>query len=119
MKGKAYKRYVKSAVLYGSKRWCLRENEVAIRERAQRSMVRAMCGVKLMDKRNTWELMDLLRMKEAAHKLARVNGVRWYGHVFIKEMLNEVDGKCKQGLPRMKWREQVEGNMRKKDVADQ
>ena len=38
-------------------------------------------------------------------------------------MVHEVDGKRKQGRPRMKWREQIEGSMRriglkKEDVAD-
>ena len=59
---------------------CLRENEVAILRRAERFMARAMCGVKLVDKRNTVKLMDMLGLKEAANKLARANGVRWYGH---------------------------------------
>ena len=60
--------------------WCLRENEVAIL-RAEQSIVRAMCSVKLMNKRNAIKLMDMLGLKEAADKLARVNGVRWYNHV--------------------------------------
>ena len=59
--------------------WCLRENEEAILRRAERSMVRAMCHVKLVDKRNTVELMDMLELKEAADKLAKENGMRWYG----------------------------------------
>ena len=78
-------------------------------------MVRAMCYVKLVDKRNTKELM------KAADKLARANGMRWYGHVLrrleenvlLKAMVHKVDGKRKQGRPRMKWREQIEGNMRR------
>ena len=80
MKGKVYKSYVRSAMLYGSETWCLRENKIAILRR-ERLMVRMMCGVKLVDKRNTEELMDMLGLKEAADKLTRVNGVRWYGHV--------------------------------------
>ena len=68
-------------------------------------MVRAMCSIKLVEKRNTVELMDMLGVKEATDKLARVNGVRWYGHVLrqpeedvlMKAMIHEVDGKCKQG----------------------
>ena len=63
-------------MLYGSEPWCLKENEVAILRRAERSMVRTMCNVKLVDKRNVMELMDMLGLKEAAHKLAKVNGVR-------------------------------------------
>ena len=55
---------------------CLREKKVAILKRAERSMVRAMCSVKLVDKRNTVKLMDMLGLKKAAVKLARVNGVR-------------------------------------------
>ena len=105
-------------------------NEIGILRREERSMVRAMCGVKLMDKRHTKELMDMLGLKKAPDMLARANGVRWYGHVLrrieevvlIKAMVHEVHGKRKQSRPRMKWREQVEGSMRrirlKKDAAD-
>ena len=65
----------------GSETWGLRENEIAILKRAERSMVRAICSVKLVDKRSIVELMDMLGLKEAADKLARANDVRWYGHV--------------------------------------
>ena len=49
--------------------------------------------------------MDILRLKEAGDKLARVNGMRWYDYVLrqpeedvlVKTMVHEVDGKCKQG----------------------
>ena len=92
-------------MLYGSETWCLRENEVAILRRAERSMVRAMCGVKLVDKRNIVELMNMFGLKEAADKLARANGVRWCGHVLrryeedvlMKAIVHEVNGKRKQG----------------------
>ena len=67
------------------------------------ALVRAMCSVKLVDKRNTVELMDMIALKEAADKLAMGNGVRWFGHVLrqpeedvlMKEMLDKVDRKCK------------------------
>ena len=75
MKGKVNKNYVRSAMLHGSKTWCLRENEVAILRIAERFMVRAMSIVKLVDMRNTIKLMDMLRLKEAADKLARANGM--------------------------------------------
>ena len=82
MKGKIYKSYVRSAMLYGNETWCLRENKVAILRRAERSIkVRAMCSVKLVDKRNKEELMNMMGLKEAADKFAKANGVRWYGHV--------------------------------------
>ena len=101
MKEKVYKSYVRSAMLYGNKTWCFRENKVAILRKAERSMVRAMSSVQLMDKRNRKELMDMLGLKETADKLARANGVRWHGHilrkpeedVLMKAMVHEMDGK--------------------------
>ena len=57
MKGRIYQSCVRSAMLYGSETWCLKENEVAILRRTERAMRRAMCGVRLMDKKNTEELM--------------------------------------------------------------
>ena len=119
-------------MLYESETWCLRENEVlvAILRRAERSMVRVISNVKLVDKRNIVELMEMLGLKEVADKLARANGVRWYGHVLrrleedvlIKAKVHEMDGKCKQGQSRIKWSEQVKGSMRRiglrKDATD-
>ena len=63
-----------------------------------------MCGVKLVDKRNTVKPRKMLGLKEAADKLPKANGVRWYCHVskrpeedvFMKAMAHEVDGKRKQ-----------------------
>ena len=55
---------VRSAVLYGSETWCLRENEMAVLRRTERAMVRAMCGAKLMEKKRTEDLMEMLRLKQ-------------------------------------------------------
>ena len=55
----------------------MRENEMAILRRTKRAMVRAMCGAKLMEKKRTENLMDMLGMKETVVQMAKVNGVRW------------------------------------------
>ena len=56
-KGMVYCSSAKSAMLYGSETWCLRENEMAILRRTDRAMVRAMvramCGAKVMEKKRT------------------------------------------------------------------
>ena len=44
-------------------------------------MVRVMCGAKLMMKKRTEDLMEMLRLKETVVQMATTNGVRWYGHV--------------------------------------
>ena len=76
MKGNVYRCCVRSAILYGSETWCLKENEKAILRRTERAMVRAMCGQKVVDRKTTEEQMDMLGLKETIDRLATANGVR-------------------------------------------
>ena len=116
MKGKVYRCCVRSAILYGSETWCLKENEKAILRRTERAMVRAMCSKKVVDRKTTEEQMDMLGLKKAIDRLATANGVRWYGHVLrrgnnsvLRVALNlEVSGKRKRGRPKKTWKKQVE-----------
>ena len=122
---------VRSAMLYGSETWCLRENVMAILRRTERAMVRAMCGAKLMEKKRTEDLMGMLGLKEKVVQMAKANGVRWYGHVLrrddghvLRKALEfEVKGKRKRGRPKKTWKKQVEKEnksvgLEKKDVMD-
>ena len=47
---------------------------MAILRRAERAMVRAMCGVKPVEKRNTAELMNILGLRETIDWLAKAMG---------------------------------------------
>ena len=42
MKEMVYRSCVRSAMLYGSEAWCLRETEMAILKRTERAMVKSM-----------------------------------------------------------------------------
>ena len=84
MKGKVYKSCVRLAMLHGSEAWCLREKEMAIL-RIERAMIRAMCGVKLLDRRNSEVLMDMLGIKESLDRMAKASSMRYYGNVWRKE----------------------------------
>ena len=70
VKGMVYRSCVRVVMLYGSETWCLRENEIAILRRTEREMVRAMCGAKLMEKKRTEDLMEMLGFKETAVQVA-------------------------------------------------
>ena len=83
MKGKIYKSCVRSAMLYGSEAWCLREKEMAILRRTERAMIRAMCGVKLLDRRNSEELMDMLGLKESLDRMAKASSILYGGTVMF------------------------------------
>ena len=85
IKAMVYRSFVRSAMLYGSKTWCLRENEMIILRRTKRATVRSMCGVKLVDRKNTENLMKMLGVKETFDKMAPANAVRWYEHVVRRD----------------------------------
>ena len=85
---------------------------MAILRRTERAMVRAMCGAKLMEKKRTEDLMEMLGLKETVVQMAKANGVRWYGdvlrrddgHVLRKALEFEVKGKKKRGRPKKTWK---------------
>ena len=85
MKGKIYQSCVRSAMLYGSETWCLKANETAILRTTEKAMMRAMSGVKMIEKRRSEELLSLLGLKHTLDGLPRASGVRWYGHVLRKD----------------------------------
>ena len=88
-------------------------NVVAL-QRAEMSMVRWMCGVKLKDRFLSKELRERLGIDDIALVLQQ-NRLRWYGHVLRKEdddwekkcMEYEVEGPRPRGRPNRTWREVV------------
>ena len=88
IKGIVYKSCVKSAILHGSETWSLGQNEIGILQGTERAIVRNMCGMKLMDKKSTKDLMWMLDLNETLDQLAKASSVRWYGHVLRKDENN-------------------------------
>ena len=86
----------------------------------------AMCdSAKLMEKKRTEDLMEMLGLKETMVQMTKVNGVRWYGHVLrrddghvLRKALEfEVKGKRKQGRPKNMWKMQVERENKSTSVS--
>ena len=116
MKGKIYQSFVRSAMLYGSETWCLREYEMTILRRTEKAMMRAMCGVNMIEKRRSQELVSLQGLTDTFDGLARASGVRWYEHVLrrdngdvLRRPLDfEVEEKRGRGRLNTTWKRQVE-----------
>ena len=51
LKGALHKSYVRPVILYESEAWCLKESQMGILRRTERSLVIAMCGVQLKDRK--------------------------------------------------------------------
>ena len=103
-----YKSYVRPAIPYGSEACCLKESEIGILQRTERSMVRAMCGVQLNDRKRFTDLMFMLGFNKIMDQLAMASSARWYGcvlrrkdsHVLRRELGFEVGQRKKGRLKR-------------------
>ena len=62
--------------MHGCETWCLKESEMGILRRTERSMVRAMCGMKLKDSERPVDLMLMVGLKETIDQLAMASSVR-------------------------------------------
>ena len=51
--------------------------------KTEKAMIGAICGVKLIDKRSSQELMNLLVWEETLDLLSRANGVQRYAYVLM------------------------------------
>ena len=83
LKGKLYKACVRTVMIYGAETWVMRKEEEGVLRRAERAMVRMMCGVNLRHRKNTKESM--LGLDEDIVTLMRRSRLRWYGHVLRRD----------------------------------
>ena len=115
IKGKVYGCCIRSVILYGSEARCLKENGKGILKRTERTVVRAMRGQKVVDRKTTKEQMDMLGLKEAIDQVTTTNGVRWYGRVLRRDNDSvlrvaldlEASDKRKRGRLKKTWKKQV------------
>ena len=89
---------------------------MTILRRTKKAMIRAMCGVKIIQKKRSQELTSLLGLKDSLDGLIRASEVRWYGHVLrwdngsvLRRALDfKVARRRGLGRPNMTWKRQVE-----------
>ena len=82
--------------------------------RTERAIVRAMCGAKLANRKNTEDMTDMLGLNQAINKIAKANRERWLGHALRKEdgevvrnaLEFNVEGRRKSGRQKKTWRKQ-------------
>jgi hypothetical protein len=128
--GKLYDSCVRSCMIYACETWAMRKDHESALERAERRMIRWMCGVKRLDKIRVEELNRRLGIVGIMVKVRR-SRLGWFGHVErspegswlrkCQEMI--VEGKRPRGRPRKTWRDTVEEdlklwNINKEDAKD-
>ena len=108
LKGVVYQSYVRPIILHGSEAWCLKESEMGILRRTEISMVRAICGEQLIDRKRSTDLMFMLGSNKIIDQMTMANSVPWHGHVLRREdghvlrkaLDFEVEGQRKKWRPK-------------------
>ena len=91
-------------------------SEMGVLQKTKRSMVRAMCGVQLKDRKRSAYLMFMFGLSKTVDQLAMENSARWYDHVMRREdgqvlrraLDFEVEGQRKKGMSKRTCKKQVE-----------
>ena len=104
------------AILYESEAWRLKESEMGILRRIGRSIVRAMCGVQLKDRKKSTDVMFMLGLNETIVQMGMANSFCRHGHVLMREdchvlrmaLIFEDEGQRKKQRRKKTWRKQVE-----------
>ena len=80
MKGTVYKGCVRAAMVYCGETWVIRKVEEGVLQRAERAILRMMCGVKLRDGKNSMELVSMAGLGDDIVTLVRSSRLRCCGH---------------------------------------
>ena len=86
---------------------------MAILRRTEKAMLRAMCEVKMIEKRRSQKLMSLLGLEDTLVGVARTNEVRWYvlrrdsGDVLRRALDFEVAERKGRERPNMTWKDKL------------
>ena len=99
----------------------MRVEELRRLERAERMMIRWMCGVTLKDRCKSEELRKRLDIEDVADVI-RMSRLRWFGHLERKEEEDWVSacrnmvvpGNSGKGRPRKRWRDVFIGRCEKR-----
>ena len=95
---------------------CLKESEMGILWRTERSILTAMFGVQLKDRIRSMDMILMLGLNEAIDQLSMATSVRWYGdelrredgHILRRALHFEIEGHSKKGKLLKTWKKLVE-----------
>ena len=109
MKERIFWSCVQLAMLHRNKIWCLQKNGMAILKRIEKAMIRAMCRVKLIEKRSSQELMDLQGLAKILDKLKQTEcyGMSMLSVGIVMCRVKRWIEKRSRGRLKMTWRRQM------------
>ena len=112
---------VRPVMTYDSETWVVRSVENSILRRAEKRMLRMMCGMQLADGVSTKKLMVRLWLVSTIVEVVRQGSLRWLKHVVSKRDENcvkqswrfKVEGSRGTGRPRLARKDMMENLCRR------
>ena len=116
---KIYDACIQRVLVYGSETWDMNTEDPDRLGRAERMIVRRMCGLSLKNRKRSDELLSHLGRECVENKIQRAR-LRGFGHVERKEMNDlvknctrmNVTGVVGRGAPRKTWKNCVKKDMK-------
>ena len=104
--------------------WAVKKEDTDRLERADRAMIRWICGVPFRDRVPSLDLRGRLGLK-SIEEVMRDKRLRWYGHVersgedtWISKCRDiKVEGTGKRGRPPMSWGEVLRKDLRERGIS--
>ena len=123
-RGNLYAACVRSVILHGSETLAVKQEDTDRLERADRAMIRWICGVPLGDMVPSLVLSGRLGLKSIA-EVMRDKRLRWFGHVersgedsWISKCRDiKVEGAGKRGRPPISWGEVLRKDLRERSIS--
>ena len=123
-RGNLYAACVRSVILHGSETWAVKKEDTDRLERADRAMIRWICGVPFRDMVPSLKLSGRLGLK-SIQEVMRDKRLRWFGHVersgedsWIRKCRDvKVEGTGKRGRPPMSWEEVLRKDLRERGIS--
>ena len=119
-RGVLYRTCIRTVMTYGCETWSMKKENEDFLTRAERRMIRMLCGVKLSDREESEVLQKRLGLIDDIATVTRKARLRWFGHVYrrepeegIKKAFSiKVEGKTDRGRPRKTWYEVIKNDLR-------
>ena len=120
MRGNLYRTCVRTVITYGCECWPIKKENEDTLKRAERRMIRMMCGVTLRNRVNSQNLQERLGLSEDISVVLKKARLRWFGHVYrreddvgIKKAFSfDASGRLGRGRPRKPWYELIKGDLK-------
>src|SRR5256885_8705101 len=115
VKTSLYESIVVPTVVYGCEGWYLKENEKRMIEVFEMKCLRAICGVRRIDKVRREELRRMSKCSCSIQERVDEGVLKWFGHVermgeerLVKQIyVSEVEGTRRRGRPKRRWMDAV------------